>query len=248
MVMIAIKHVKHNLWILNGLLACVALLVTTTVPLFGADKSKDEETITKANKVLTEMLDSKSIPNDVLGKAHCILVLPGVKKFGIGIGGSGGRGPMMCRTGKDFTGTWSAPAMYSIGGGSAGLQVGGSSSDFVLLLNTQKAVQSVMSGKTKLGSDATAAAGPGATTAGTGNADIYTYGRAKGLFAGVSVGDATISADTDANKRLYGKATQEDILIKNSVAPPPQSEPMLQLLNSKTQKASGTQAKKAPKK
>ncbi len=248
MVMIAIQYVRQNFSKLTGVLAVVTLLVTAAVPVFSADKSKDEETLTKASKVLTEMLDSKSIPDEVLGKAHCILVLPSVKKFGIGIGGSGGRGPMMCRTGKAFDGIWSAPAMYSIGGGSAGLQVGGSSSDFVLLLNTEKAVQSVMSGKTKLGSDATAAAGPGATTAATGNADIYTYGRAKGLFAGVSVGDATISTDNDANKRLYGRVTPEDILIKNSVAPPPQSEPMLQLLNSKTQKASGAPAKKTLKK
>ena len=138
-------------------------------------------------------------------KGDCVLILPGVKKFGFGVGGSGGRGPLLCRGGKDFKGKWSAPAMFSIGGASVGLQVGGSTTDFVLLLMNPKVVNQVLNGKTKMGSDATAAAGPGATAAGAADVDILTYGRAKGVFAGVSLGGATVEPDNDANYRLYGK-------------------------------------------
>jgi SH3 domain-containing YSC84-like protein 1 len=128
--------------------------------------------------------------------ADCVLILPNVKKFGFGIGGSGGRGPLLCRTGQNFKGKWSAPAMYSVGGASVGLQVGGSSSDFVLLLMDAKVVNQVLNGKTKMGTDATAAAGPGATAASASDADILTYGRAEGLFAGVSLGGATVNPTT----------------------------------------------------
>src|SRR5271170_3848559 len=114
------------------------------------------------------------------------MILPGVKKFGFGVGGSGGRGPVLCRSGANFDGSWTAPAMYTVGGASLGLQVGGSSSDFVLLLMDKKVVNQVLNGKTKMGSDATAAAGPGATAASASDADILTYGKAEGLFAGVS--------------------------------------------------------------
>jgi lipid-binding SYLF domain-containing protein len=106
------------------------------------------------------MLSSNNVPADVLAGADCVMALPNVKKFGFGIGGSGGRGPMTCRGGKDFSGKWSAPAMYSMGGASVGFQGGGSSTDFVLLIISQKGVDAILKGsKTKLGSDATAAAG-----------------------------------------------------------------------------------------
>jgi len=109
------------------------------------------------------MLNSKNIPPDLISKAECVIVMPNVKKFSFGVGGAGGRGPMTCRKGEHFTGRWSAPAMYTIGGVSAGFQVGGSSTDFVLLVMDQKGLDAILKGKTKLGRDATAAAGPGAT-------------------------------------------------------------------------------------
>src|SRR5271168_5606433 len=126
------------------------------------------------------MLSDKSISSSLIAKADCIVVLPSVKKAAFLVGGTGGRGPMSCRGGKNFNGKWSAPAMYTIGGASFGLQAGGSSTDFVLLIMSQKGVDSILGGKTKLGSDATAAAGPsGVTSAGTvGGTDILTYGRA----------------------------------------------------------------------
>src|SRR3974390_656749 len=138
--------------------ACVGVLLLSQA--FAADKQKDEETLKNANLLVQDMLNSKDISADALAKANCVLILPGVKKFGFGVGGSGGRGPLLCRTGQNFDGKWSAPAMYSVGGGSVGLQVGGSSSDFVLLLMDAKVVNQILNGKTKMGQDATAAAGP----------------------------------------------------------------------------------------
>jgi len=183
----------------------------------------DEETLQNAAKVLQEMLQSHSVPSGVLAKADCVIVLPDVKKIGFGIGGSGGRGPMLCRSRSKFEGTWSAPAMYTIGGASFGLQIGGSSTDFVLLLMDPKAVDAVLNGKTKLSRDATAAAGPtGATSSGTvGGSDIQTYGRASGLFAGMSLGGATLDPDDDANKRLYGKSITAQEIVRGSVVRSP---------------------------
>jgi SH3 domain-containing YSC84-like protein 1 len=216
---------------LRSLVGLIVLLLA--IPALAADRNKDEETLRNANTVLQAMLNDNSVPADVVAKAECVIVMPGVKKFGFGIGGSGGRGPMLCKTGK--SGRWSAPAMYTVGGVSAGLQVGGSSTDYVLLVMTQKGVDSLLKGKTGLGKDATAAAGPGATAADVGGNDLLTYGRAKGLFAGVSLGGATLEPDNDANKRLYGAdLTAADILVKNSVPPTPAGKPLDTLLNSMT--------------
>jgi lipid-binding SYLF domain-containing protein len=212
------------------------ILIVLTKPAWGGDKEKDEETLKNAATVLQSMLGDSNIPAGLLTKADCVIVLPNVKKFGIGIGGSGGRGPMSCRTGKNFSGKWSAPAMYTVGGVSAGLQIGGTSSDFVLLIMDQKARDAFLNGKTKLGQDATAAAGPsGATATGSiGGSDILTYGRAKGLFAGVSLGGASLDPDNDANKRLYGDAvTISQIVVENSVQMPAGGKPLVALLNSK---------------
>ena len=212
------------------------LIVALALPCLAGDKEKDEETFKNATAVLDGMLTGNTVPADVISKADCVVVLPNVKKFGIGIGGSGGRGAMSCRTGKGFDGKWSAPAMYRIGGVSAGLQVGGSSTDYVLLVMTQKGVDAVMKGKTKLGADATAAAGPsGASSAST--ADMYTYGRAKGLFAGVSLGGASLEEDKDANNRLYGKAIEaKEIVITNSVPTPESGKGLISLLDGKAGK------------
>jgi lipid-binding SYLF domain-containing protein len=209
------------------------------LPVFAADKQKDEETIRKANLLLQDMLNSKDISPALLSKADCVLILPGVKKFGFGVGGSGGRGPLLCRKGENFDGKWSAPSMYSVGGASVGLQVGGSSSDFVLLLMNPKVVNQVLNGKTKMGTDATAAAGPGATAASASDADVLTYGRAKGVFAGVSLGGATVEPDNDANYRLYGKTlTATDIVRGNDVKPSTDGQALVTMLDSKLTKHS----------
>ena len=210
------------------------LLLISILPAWGADKGKDEETIENATAVLQAMLDSKVVPASVLVLADCILVLPGVKKFAVGVGGSSGRGPMTCRKGKNFSGDeWSAPAMYTIGGASAGLQLGGSSTDVVLLIMAPSAVNKVLEGKIKVGTDLTAAAGPsGATSTGSvRGADIVTYGRAKGLFAGMSLNGASLEPDSSADQRLYGKAVSAyEIVIDNAVKATPAGQSLVSLL------------------
>ena len=211
------------------------LFIALAVPAWADDKAKDEETLKNANTVLTDMLNGNTVPADVLARANCILILPSVKKFGLGVGGSGGRGPMSCRGGKDFTGKWSAPAMYSLSGASVGLQVGGSATDYILLIMSQKAVDALLAGKIKLGNEATAAAGPsGATAASTGNADIFTYAKSSGLFAGASLGSATLEPDLNANKRLYGRdISVKEIMDETKVKPTPSGEPLVSLLDTK---------------
>ena len=210
------------------------LISMLILPVFAADKQKDEDTLAHAHLVLQDMLNSKDISPEVLNKADCVLILPDVKKFGFGIGGSGGRGPLLCRGGHNFKGRWSTPAMYTVGGASVGLQVGGSSTDFVLLLMNEKVVNQVLNGKTKMGTDATAAAGPGATAASASDADILTYGRAKGVFAGVSLGGSSVEPDNDANHRLYGKTlTATEIVRGTDVKPTPEGQSLVSALDSK---------------
>jgi SH3 domain-containing YSC84-like protein 1 len=201
-----------------------------------ADKQDDEDTIGKANVVITSMLSGGTIPAALLGKTKCVVILPGVKKFGFGVGGSGGRGPMLCRRGESYSGGWSTPAMMTFGGASIGLQIGGSSSDFVLLVMDQKVVTEMLSGKTKMGTDATAAAGPsGATASAATDAQVYSYARAKGLFAGVSVSGADVSPDNDANNRLYGNSPDASSIVRgSSIHPTPGGQTLISTLNSKT--------------
>ena len=215
-----------------------ALLAVISSP--AADKAKDEETIKNATAVLQDVLSNNSIPQDVLSQADCIVILPNVKKFAIGVGGSGGRGTLSCRAGEKFDGNWSAPAVYSIGGANVGFQLGGSSTDFVLLVMDEKGVDAVLKGKTKLGSDATAAAGPSGATkssASVGGADVLSYSHAKGLFAGVSLDGATLHEDGDANKRIYGKAiSAKEIVRDKAVATPDAAQSLISTLDSKIPK------------
>jgi SH3 domain-containing YSC84-like protein 1 len=212
-----------------------ALLVGSAIPVLGDDKTKDEETIRNASTVLQAMVSSKDIPASVLAKADCIIVLPSVKKFAVGIGGTGGRGPMTCRTGPSFNLKWSPPAMYSIGGASAGFQIGGTATDYVLAIMSRGAVAKVLNGKVKVGSDVSAAAGPGASAGNAiGGTDILTYSRKSGLFAGVSLDGATLSPDSDANQRLYGKAVSaEEIVRTGDVTATPAGASFARLLDSK---------------
>jgi lipid-binding SYLF domain-containing protein len=213
-----------------------SLLLMLTLPAWGADKNKDEETIRNAATVLQAMVGSADIPASTVAKADCIVILPSVKKFAVGIGGTGGRGPMTCREGKDFTGKWSAPAMYSIGGASAGLQIGGTAKDYVLLIMAPTAANKLLDGKVKVGSDATAAAGSGASAT-TSTADILTYSRTSGVFAGVSLDGASLDPDSDANQRLYGKAMSARAIVEDSsLKPTPAGQSLVSLLNSKAGK------------
>ena len=207
-------------------------IVWLALPVWGSDMSKDEETIRNADTVLRAMVGSKDIPASVVAKADCIVILPSVKKFAVGIGGTGGRGPMTCREGADFSGKWGPPAMYSIGGASAGLQIGGTAKDYVVLVMTSSAANKLLDGKVKVGSDATAAAGSGAS-ASTSTADMLTYSRTSGLFAGVSLDGASLNPDSDANQRLYGKTVSARDIVGGQVKATPAGQSLVTLLDSK---------------
>ncbi|MGB7553248.1 MAG: lipid-binding SYLF domain-containing protein [Candidatus Korobacteraceae bacterium] len=210
-------------------------IVWLALPVWGSDMSKDEETIRNADTVLRAMVGSKDIPASVVAKADCIVILPSVKKFAVGIGGTGGRGPMTCREGADFSGKWGPPAMYSIGGASAGLQIGGTAKDYVVLVMTSTAANKLLDGKVKVGSDATAAAGSGAS-ASTSTTDMLTYSRTSGLFAGVSLDGASLNPDSDANQRLYGKAVSARDIVGGQVKATPAGQSLVSLLDSKAGK------------
>jgi lipid-binding SYLF domain-containing protein len=232
------KEIKMEIMVKRTLpvLLMSAILMLLALPVWSADKNKDEETLRNAATVLQAMVGSKEVPASVVAKADCIIILPSVKKFAVGIGGTGGRGPMSCREGKNFNGKWSAPAMYSIGGASAGLQIGGTAKDYVLLIMAPSAANKMLDGKVKVGTDATAAAGSGATAM-TSTADILTYARTSGLFAGVALDGASLDPDSDANKRLYGKEiSAREIVTGNAVKPTPGGEALVSLLN-KSKKA-----------
>jgi lipid-binding SYLF domain-containing protein len=219
-----------NKWISMGLLAVLAS------PAFG--QQKEEERVENAGKVMQEILNAPdSIPQSVLDKADCEVVLPSVVKFAIGIGGSYGRGVMTCRGGKDFQGKWGAPTMMALEGGSVGLQLGGEATDFVLLLMNPRSASAILTSKVKLGGDASAAAGPVGRTASaetdvTMRAEVLTYSRARGLFAGVSLAGSTLRPDNDANKNLYGKKLEaKDIVLTGEVKAPPSASTLITTLD-----------------
>jgi SH3 domain-containing YSC84-like protein 1 len=194
---------------------------------FGAGDIKEVDRIKDSGTVLKEILDiPDDIPKDLLDRAECVIVLPSVKKLAIGIGGSYGRGVMVCRTGQHYTGGWGAPAMYALEGGNIGFQLGGQATDFVLLVMNPRGAESLMGSKVKLGADAAAAAGPKGrdTTAATDvamRAEILSYSRSRGLFAGVSLEGSTLRPDGGANEKLYGrKLTAKEILREGKAGTP----------------------------
>ncbi len=191
--------------------AALLMAVLLSLPALGADKSKEQKRLQECGEVLKEILDiPDNLPKDLLGKAECVIVIPSVKKFAIGIGGSYGRGAITCRTGEHFTGPWSAPAMFALEGANIGFQLGGQATDFVLLVMNPKGANSILGSKVKLGADAAAAAGPkgraaAAQTDVVMKAEILTYSRSRGLFAGVSLEGSTLRQDNGANRKLYGR-------------------------------------------
>ena len=208
-----------------------------------ADAKKQQERLENSGKVIKEILDiPDNIPQDFLDKAKCVVVLPSVVKFAIGIGGSYGRGVMTCRTGENFNGPWGPPSIIALEGGSVGLQLGGQATDFVLLLMSSRSGEAVLSSKVKLGADASAAAGPkgrdaAAATDVTLRAEILTYSRSRGLFAGISLEGSTLRPDKNGNKELYDKdVSPKDIVLKGAVPAPPSAQELLSTLNSKTPK------------
>ena len=207
-----------------------------------ADKEeKDEDRIKDAGRVLTEILNvPDDIPQDLLDKAACVVVFPSVLKAAFIVGASYGRGVMTCRTGPDFNGHWGAPTMMALEGGSFGLQIGGEATDFVLLVMNERGANGILSSKVKLGGDASVAAGPVGRTASaesdvTLRAEILSYSRARGAFAGVSLEGSTIRPDNDANHRIYGeKLSAKDIVLRHETPAPPPAAQLIETLNART--------------
>jgi lipid-binding SYLF domain-containing protein len=180
-------------------------------PVLLAADTEEQERLANSAEVMEEILKiPDALPQELLDKAECVVVLPSVKKFAIGLGGSYGRGSLVCRTGSNFTGPWGAPAMYALEGASIGLQLGGQATDFLLLVMNPKGIDSLLRSKVKLGADAAVAAGPKgraamAATDAYMRAEILTYSRSRGLFAGVSLEGSTLRQDNKANEKLYGR-------------------------------------------
>ncbi len=212
----------------------VALLLFSSA-LFAGDK-REEDRARACGEVLQEVLDiPENIPPDLLNKAECVVVVPGTKKFAIGVGGSFGRGAMSCRTGPHYTGPWSAPALYALEGANIGFQLGGEETDFVLLVVNPKGAESLLRSKVKLGADAAAAAGPKGRDAAAATdvlmrAEILSYSRSRGLFAGISLEGSTLRPDNSANHKLYGRELSARQIVSGKVAVPAAGEEMVATL------------------
>ncbi|HEX2599819.1 MAG TPA: lipid-binding SYLF domain-containing protein [Terriglobales bacterium] len=214
------------------------LLLCTCFAANALGQKKEEDRLKESAGVLKEILGipEKGIPRDLLDKAECVVVFPSVKKAGLGIGASYGRGAIVCRTGEGFRGPWSAPAMFALEGASIGFQIGGEATDFVLLVMNEKGADSVMSSKVKLGADASAAAGPVGRTSSAETdiamkAEILSYSRARGVFGGVSLAGSTLRSDGGANKNLYGQDLDaRQIVREHKVEVPSAGKPLVELL------------------
>src|SRR5689334_14866661 len=229
-------------------------LLFSLLPCLGlaAKQTKEEQRVTEAEEMLKEILNiPDNIPQDLLDKAECVLVLPSVKKGAFGIGGSFGRGVMDCRSGQHYTGPWGPPALYALEGLSIGLQLGGQATDFVLLVMNPGGAESLLSSKVKLGADASAAAGPKGRTAESATdvvmkAEVLSYSRSKGLFAGISLEGSTLRSDGSANEKLYGKKlSAADIIRGGKVRPPSAAHDLIATLNTKSPR---NKSEAAPKK
>jgi lipid-binding SYLF domain-containing protein len=219
--------------------AAFVLLIIIGTPVFAQEKERDR--VANAGNVMREILNiSDDIPQSVIDKADCVVVLPSVIKFAFGFGGSYGRGVMTCRSGEDFKGPWGAPTMMALEGGSFGLQLGGQATDFVLLLMTPRSARAILDSKVKLGGDISAAAGPvgrnlSAETDVTLRAEILSYSRSRGLFAGISLSGSTLRPDNGANKKLYGRnISAHDIVFNNEVMAPGSAKLLHSELNKKS--------------
>ena len=226
-------------------LALVVAVALMAMPVSADDKSdkKENKRLENCGTVIKEIMDiPDDIPQDLIDKAECIIVYPSVVKGAFIIGGSYGRGAMVCRTGEHFTGPWSAPTMMALEGASIGFQLGGQATDFVLLVMNPRGARSILSSKVKLGADASAAAGPKgrnaeASTDVTLRAEVLTYSRARGLFAGISLAGSTVRPDNSANEALYRKKVEaQDIVFKGVVPVPASAQKMVAYLNKKTPK------------
>jgi|SRR5579885_887336 lipid-binding SYLF domain-containing protein len=228
---------------MKRLFSCLLAVAVLALPVNAGEDKKESERLENCGQVLKEIMDiPDNIPQDLIDQAECIIVYPSVVKAAFGIGASYGRGAMTCRTGEHFTGPWSAPTMMALEGASIGFQLGGQATDFVLLVMNPRGARAILSSKVKLGADASAAAGPKgrnaeAATDVTMRAEVLTYSRARGLFAGISLAGSTVRPDNGANEKVYGKKVgAKDIVFKGAVAVPASAQALVAYLNKKSPK------------
>jgi lipid-binding SYLF domain-containing protein len=230
---------KKPITYLMSLMLVVLPILSSSASAAGPEK--DEDRLRNSGTVLKEILDvPDDIPQDLLDKAACVVVFPSVLKAAFIVGGSYGRGAMSCRRGEDFRGSWGAPTMMALEGGSFGFQIGGEATDFVLLVMNERGASGILSSKVKLGADASVAAGPvgrtaSAETDATLRADILSYSRARGAFAGVALEGSTIRPDNGANKQIYGQEVPaREIVLSGHVAVPVSAQRLISTLDSRT--------------
>jgi len=227
--------------VLKRILTFLTVFSLVALPLLADGKGADR--LDNCGTVLKEIMNiPEDIPSDLMDKAECVIVIPSVLKVAVGFSGSYGKGAMTCRTGEHFSGPWSAPAMMRLEGGGFGLQLGGQATDFVILVMNPRGAKAILKSKVKLGADAAAAAGPKGRDAAAASdvtlrAEMLTYSRSRGLFAGVSLEGSTLRPDNGANEGVYGKKlSAEDIIRKGVVAVPPAGQELVALLNKKSPK------------
>ncbi len=229
---------------MRKMFSLIVALALAGIPVAGsAADTKNTERLENCGVVLQEILNvPENIPQNLIEKAECVIVIPSVLKAAFIVGAAYGRGAMTCRSGEHFNGKWSAPTMMTLEGGSVGFQLGGQATDFILLVMNPRGASAILSNKVKLGADASAAAGPKGRDAEAGTdvtlrAEILTYSRARGLFAGVSLEGSTLRPDRNANQDLYGKAvTATDIVRKATVAVPQAARNMIAVLEKQSPK------------
>lgn len=201
-------------------LASAACLALVAGAVYAGELNKEQKRLEECGTVMQEVLDiPDNIPHDLLEKAECVIVIPSVRKLALGVGADYGRGAMVCRTGEHFRGAWGAPAMYALEGGSVGFQVGGEATDLILLVMNGRGMDSILSSKVKLGGDASIAGGPkgrdaSADTDAWMRAEILSYSRSRGVFAGVSLEGSTIRPDDDASADVYGHAIKASEIVR----------------------------------
>jgi len=229
--------------VIKQMISSLMSLAMVALPLSAAEEQKEADRLDNCGTVLKEILDiPDDIPTDLLDKAECVIVIPSVLKAAFIIGGSYGKGAMTCRTGEHFTGPWSAPAMMRLEGGGIGFQLGGQATDFVILIMNPRGAKAILKSKVKIGADAAAAAGPKGRDAAaasdvTMRAEMLTYSRSRGLFAGISLEGSTLRQDNGANEKLYkANVTAEQIIRQGKVAVPPSGQQLVATLNKKSPK------------
>ena len=218
--------------------ASFTVVIFLAFSLSAADESREQKRLDACGQVFKEIMDiPDGLPKELLNKAECVIVIPSVLKFAIGVGGDFGRGAITCRTGTHFTGPWSAPALFALEGANIGFQLGGQDTDYVLLVMNAKGANSILGSKVKLGADASAAAGPKGRAAAADTdvvmkAEILSYSRARGLFAGVSLEGSTLRSDGSANNKLYGrKLSAREIVRQGKVGVPASGRELISLLD-----------------